>query len=216
MLTPIAIIFIVFAAVFFLALNLFRSLAKAISIAIVIMFILGIFVSYLVLKDAKEFAKVINNNKTTYLLNENGEIKTGFQANRLNISTFIALDEQDIENIRDEPPGKIFIINKEILNLTLQIPELELVGLDIETMLKSNSKDLRTQAFVLILGKSIEEQGPFEMVLHIKDGNITVEPKTPVVYVVTSTPRQLYKQAKGLVVNEASQRLNLVREEVGI
>ena len=216
MLTPIAVTLIIFAAVFFLALNLFRSLTKAISITFIIIVILGILVTYFVIKDAKEFATTINNNKTTYLLEESQGIRTGFQANRMNISTFVYLNEDDIENIREEPPGKIFIINRSVLNESINIPELESTGLDIETMLESNSHELRTQAFILALGKTIEEEGAFGLLIHIKEGNITVEPKTPVVYIVTSTPRQIYKQAKSLVLNEASERLDMVRKEVSI
>ncbi|MCA9477924.1 MAG: hypothetical protein KC535_02140 [Nanoarchaeota archaeon] len=215
MLSPLALTILIIAAVFFLVLNLLRSLAKAISITLVILVLVGFLLGYMVIKDAKEFTQTLNENKTTYLLDEgDAAVRTGFQAVRLNLSTFTPLSPEEIAQIRDQPPGKIFLINKDILNLTVDYPELSAQGLDIGSLLESTTNEFRSQGFVLALGRSIEEQGTFDMVMHIRDGNITIEPKTAVVYVLTSTPRQIYKEAKGFIVGQTTKRLNLLREEV--
>ncbi len=213
MLSGLAVVLIIIAAVFFLTLNLFRSLYKAVTITIFILFLLIILVGFLVIEDAREFGKIINNNKTTYLLDEGDDIITGFQAHRLNLSTFDDLDEDDIEEIREEPTGKIFIIKKGILSFNTTANQA-LLGFDIEDMLKSSSSENRARAFALTLAATIEEQGPFDMLLHIRDGNITVEPKTPVVYLTTATPRQLYKQGKEVVVKQVDKQVDLIREKV--
>lgn len=216
MLSGIAIVLLVFAAVFFLTLNLLRSLWKALRITLFIMFILGVFVGYLTIEDAKEFSDTLSENKTTYLLLEDSDedIRTGFFAKRLNITTFEAIEEEDIENILEKPPGKVFIINKGILNTSIVNEQLEPLGLDVDDMFESSNAEMRARAFALSLAASIEEQGVFDMVIHIREGNITVQPKTAVVYIATTTPRQLYKQGKGIVVKEVNQRFDLIKEQV--
>lgn len=206
------ILLIIIVAVFFLTFNLVRSLTKAIGITIAIMFLLGMIIGYVIINDAKDFSNTIKHNKTTYLLSEEGEIKTGFQANKLNISTFNSLNKKEIKTIREKPPGKIFIINKEIFNTSIKIQELEELGTSVEDMLESESEDMRSQVFGLLIINTIKEKGPIEMILHIKEENITIEPKTPVIYVITSTPRQLYKQVKELVVQETVKQIDNMRE----
>lgn len=209
------VLIIIIAAVFFLTLNLVRSLFKALRITIFILFLLGVVVSYFVVEDVKDFSSTLNHNVTTYLLDEGSEqITTGFQARRLNLSTFTPVNEEEIEDILEEPPGKIIIVQKDILNVSLTSQKVAPLGLDIDDMFKSSSAEMRARAFALTLGTSIDEQGTFDMLMHIREGNITVKPKTPAVYVFTATPRQLYKSAKGLLVREASQSFDLVKEKV--
>lgn len=203
------VLIIIFAAIFFLTLNLVRSLLKALRITLFIMFLLGILVTYYVIEDAKDFADTINEVPTSYLLDD-GNIRTGFSAMRLNLSTFTPLSEQDIETIREDPKGKIIIIEKSILSI-VNDQNLEL---DVNEMFSSANDEMRAQAFAYSLAASIEEQGTFEMLMHIREGNITIQPKTVVVFVFTSTPRQIYKQARAFVVSEASKQFDLVQERV--
>jgi hypothetical protein len=213
-LTPIALTLLIIAAVFFLALNLFRNLFKAMMITGMIVGLIGILLGYVIVEDVKEFSNAINQEQTTYVL-ETSEINTGFQAKRLNLSTFTAIDKEEIEIIRKEPKGKIFIINQTILDTTTILNE-DIQELDPQNMLMSESKELRAQAFAYLLAKTIEEKGPIEMMMYIRDETIQIEPQTPVVILITSTPRQLFKQAKEFIGDQAQKQFDLVREEVNI
>lgn len=172
-----------------LAFKLIRSLIKASLVAIFIIIMIGLVTGLVIVSDAKQFISEFKEKPTTYILVEDGQVITGFQATKFNLTTYTVVSDSDLENHLEEQifEGKTIIVKRKIINTSFS-------DIDVDLLINTNDQALQAQGFAVGFANTIRSEGPLRISKHLRQGNIRIVPRTMIVRFISSTPSEFAKE----------------------
>jgi len=196
----VAILIIVLAAIVLFSL-LKSALKAAISLAF-LLFVGLIVVGFLFVQDAGDFKEVFSKEPSIYILEYQDELVTAFSLVSMNLSTFepVSIDDALIY-IADEGPGKIFVMNKDILNASIDDKLSEMIGVGFEEGLSSEDNTIRASSFFVSLIATFEEQKTTYAFSQVRDGEMVILPRSFSVKVLTFDAKSYVDKVKTIVDN---------------
>lgn len=207
----ITIILVIIAGIVLFA--LLRSVIKAALSLVFLLFIAGLVVGFFFIQDANDFKKEFFSENSTYILEYEEELIAAFSMRDVNLSTFSPVQLSVASDIvLDEGPGKVFVLNKAVLQNTADNRVKELTGFGFEEALLSENDDVRASAFALSLVATLQEQDKMYVVKQIRNHNMVILPRTFAVKIITFDAKKYLEKIKSIIINQKDSFVDVVNE----
>lgn len=189
---PILVAIVLIVVLFFVFFEVLHNALHAVLLLFLLILVVGVIYGFFLVKDAREFYSVFNEEPSTYVLMDGDELVTGFQAVSANISTFEVIDVDDIVL---DGGGKVFVIDRRMLNTSFYEFE-NMTGMSIDDSFDSNKNEVRAAGFMYSLFSTIKQKSPKEVLKNIRSGEIIILPRTLVVKSLELSPASVFRNAK--------------------
>lgn len=203
------LIALVLVVIFF---KVFRSIIKAIVLVVLLILIVGVVFGFFIVRDARDFQETFTSKPTTYLLEDEGNLLTGFEALALNFSTITPLDKDILQQRKKSSPAITMIIDKSILTTSTTTYSLfEELNLTLETALVHDSDVIRANAFMIALFQTLSEQGPLFLIRQTREGTVTIRPNSFIIRLIAWSNKDLLDSLKSdadVAFSEVKDRIN--------
>ena len=205
---PIIIALVILVVLFFVFFEVFHNVLHVALLLVLVILVVGVIYGFFLVKDAKEFYTVFNEEPSSYVLQDGDTFVTCFQAISTNISTFKIIEPDDIVL---DGRGKVFIIKKDMLNTSFSEFK-NVTGLSLESSLHSDENKVRAAGFMYSLFSTIKQKTPKELLNDVRDKNIIILPRTLVVKSLYLSPSSILRKTKSGLDNSFGDVKNLVTD----
>lgn len=202
-------ILIILAAI--ILFSVFKSVLKAALSLTFLIFIALLVIGFLFVQDSNNFRKTYFQKPSIYILENNDVLITAFSMVALNISSFKPVSVNDATDyFTNEGPNKVFVINKAVLNASVDDELFKLTGFGFENSLASNNNDIRASAFVLSFIETIKNNNKMYIIKQIRKNKMLILPRTFAVKVITFDAKGYFEKIKKIINNQKDNVENIV------
>jgi amino acid transporter len=206
----IAIIVLV-AILGIIALRVFKNSFKAFSLLFFTVLFLAIIMVFFFIQDLKVFQDQFSQNKTVYLLDDDGELRAGFALQGLNITTFEPVQSTDLESyIQDESDQIRIVVKRSSLGATLQSNQTG--GYSLGQAIDSPDYQVRATGFMIGVLALVREESLFHLAKLVREEKIAIYPQSFAVRVLTFDS----KEYKDELQEQYTDKKELVFDSLGV
>ena len=207
----ITVILIILAAI--ILFSVFKSVLKAALSLTVLIFIALLVFGFLFVQDSNDFRETYFQEPSIYILEHEDVLITAFSMVALNISSFKPVGVDDAtEYFINEGPNKVFVMNKDVLNASVDDELFKLTGYGFEEALASDHNDIRASAFVVSFIDTIKNNNKMYIVKQIRTDKMLILPRTFAVKVITFDAKGYFEKIKNIINNQKDNVVNIVNE----
>lgn len=207
----LTILIVIIAAI--ILFSVLRSALRATLSLIFLVFIALIVLGFLFVQDVNSFKNTFISEPSLYVLEDNGELITSFSMVSLNISSFKPVSLSKASDIvLDEGPGKVFLMNKTILDLSVDDEVHNLTGLGFDEAFSSSHNEVRASAFLIAVLSTQREQGNMYFVKQTRNGNVAILPQSFAINVLTFNSNDYLVKIKTIINNQKDGFIDIVNE----
>jgi len=213
MITTISITLILIILAAIILFSVFKSVLKAALSLTFLIFVALLVIGFLFVQDSNDFRKTYFQEPSVYILENNDVLITAFSMVALNISSFKPVSVDDAtEYFTNKGPNKVFVMNKDILNASVDDELFKLTGYGFDDSLASNDNDVRASAFVISFIDTVKNNNKMYLVKQIRNNKMLILPRTFAVEVITFDAKGYFNKIKNIVDNQKGNVVDIVNE----
>lgn len=197
--------------------SLIKSVLRAGLSFIFLFLVLSVVLGFFFVQDASDFKDTFFSEPSTYVLEDNGTLLSAFSLLAMNMSTFETVSIGDASQIiLDEGPGKVFIMNKDVLDLSSDEQVKNLTGLGFEDAFSADDDRVRASAFLIAMVSTFNQEKKTFVFKQVRKGNLAILPKTFAVKLMTFDASSYVDKVKAIVVSERDAIVSTVNDTISI
>jgi hypothetical protein len=164
-------------------------------------------------QDARDFKEVYFQEPSLYVLEYEDNLITAFSMVALNISTFLPVHiDYASEIIIAEGPGKVFVMNKDVLNTSVDDKLIDMTGYDFEDGLSSEYNDIRASTFLISLVTTLEEKETLYVIKQVRNDKMAILPRSFAVKVLTFDAKIYIEKIKNIIGRQKDSVVSVINE----